>query len=603
MHDWQSPDPYQIMGVSSASEEDERQGELLRLQHLFESLTDFFGRSKQVGAPQTLVRAEGMSPSCAVFKREAIPMFEYSSVKYPLNDPKDEEIKRLRHLLSGLPGIIYRKDSKGRYVDYNTVQAALFSEYTHQVMLGKTDSELFTDVQSHEWVRNDLDASLSTDVKMYMERYFDKDSVLRHVVSLKKAWVGMDGKRDGLIGCSFEFNKENLMDNIIQERDQAEKDLRTRDEFIQSFTHDARTPLSGMIGLLDLLGKEPLESDQSRALLECLRASLDEYLSFFNTILDNQKDNYITCSAPSWFSPWEECKSMERLYGPSLAEKALTINIISNAGEENISCLGHEALFKKLMCNLVSNSIKFTQKGSITISISVDESKEYLLIFVEDTGIGMSQYTINNLYKKFSKAKDNHAKGTSGVGLGLYMVKKYMEFTRGKIDVQSMIGRGTTFFLQIPMVMMKADQKTKKSEKEIFYDANHHGSLQFPGPILLVEDTELPAIAIKQLLKNFDASVRIDHAVDIRSAQKYLSEYEYVLVFMDIGLPDGNGVDLIEYAKKSQNNTNTPIVAVSGYGDETSRMLSLKKGAKHFFLKPLLPSQLVSIYRDIFEPA
>jgi CheY-like chemotaxis protein/two-component sensor histidine kinase len=281
--------------------------------------------------------------------------------------------------------------------------------------------------------------------------------------------------------------------------------------------------------------------------------------------------------------------------------------------------LSDEFRISRILVNLVGNAIKFTNEGEVVLSLkaTVDEKarRGLFIIEIKDTGIGISAHKVESIYEKFTRAVDSNTNKYPGTGLGLYVVKTFIDELNGDIEVQSYEKEGSCFKLSIPFKIRLEDLKqpgvaidehfSPPFSKEIVEEPkpktgqSAQVKTPFTHEILLVEDDKTCLFAEKKLLTAF--TNKIDSAESVAEALKKLAVKRYDLVISDLGLPDGSGCDIVAQIKAAPKSPNhkTLFVAMTAHNDEQKLRQAMDAGFSAAEVKPLtteIAVELLNIY-------
>ncbi len=372
-------------------------------------------------------------------------------------------------------------------------------------------------------------------------------------------------------------------------RDLAEKNAQAKSEFLANMSHEIRTPMNGILGLLHLLSQTSLHGTQEEYVTKCLY-SANNLLRIINDILDVSKIEAGKLELESIpFTLDSLCEDVKNLYGPRFVDKNLDLNI--EKGDYTDVCLmGDPLRLKQVLFNLVSNALKFTDKGGITISVkSTKENNTMHCVFsVQDTGIGLSEEQCQRLFTPFSQADSSVTRKYGGTGLGLAISKNIVEMLNGSMWIESTLGNGSTFFFSC-IFNITSEDSLKDSEKcttlcPVPIDSLIHGHL------LLVEDNEINQLIAEELLKSAGYSLEI--AVNGQEAIDMLKKNPYDLVLMDIQMPIMDGLTASMKIREMKEFANLPIVAMSAHAMSGDKEISIAHGMNDHITKPISPDIL-----------
>ncbi len=378
-------------------------------------------------------------------------------------------------------------------------------------------------------------------------------------------------------------------EDLKKARDIAEQSTKTKSEFLANMSHEIRTPMNGILGLLHLLEKTHLE-DIQKSYVEKTLYSANNLLRIINDILDFSKIEAGKMEMESTpFHLQDVCNDIYTLFEPKTTEKGLILTI--DTYRATTPLLGDPLRLKQVFFNLVSNAIKFTEKGSITVSVdSITHSKQGVRcdFSVQDTGIGLTQEQVDRLFSAFSQADTSVTRKYGGTGLGLAISKRIVEMMGGEIGVESRVGQGSRFyfyaFFALPdtntvvepsksMMVEYQEDKTPKHER-----------------LLLVEDNEINQLIAEELLQ--DVGYIVDVANNGAEALEKLKNNTYAAVLMDIQMPVMDGLTASKKIRENAQHKALPIIAMSAHAMEGDKEISLAHGMNDHITKPISPQTL-----------
>ncbi|WP_408635892.1 ATP-binding protein [Psychrosphaera ytuae] len=237
------------------------------------------------------------------------------------------------------------------------------------------------------------------------------------------------------------------------------------------------------------------------------------------------------------------------------------------------------------MLNLISNAIKFTDKGTVTVELAVDQSSGHARITVMDTGIGMSESMCQNLFNRFEQADSSTTRRFGGTGLGMTITRQLVELMKGEITVSSTIGKGTKFVILLPLI-----ETTLDVEEE-----HHHTESVTPDltgkHILLAEDNKINQTVFLAMMRPTNATITI--AEDGVEAVDAFKNHSPDLIFMDIQMPNMDGIDACKSIRKV--NTDIPIIALTANVMDQDVKTYMSSGFDSHLGKPI---ELNALYRE-----
>lgn len=397
-----------------------------------------------------------------------------------------------------------------------------------------------------------------------------------------------------IICISSDITDRKKLEAALQAaKKQAETLNRAKTEFLENMRHDIRTPLTGIIGFARLIQKEarrPHIKEYADNLVQATSALLD----FQNEILDAIK--VTTETSPIILQPFNLKNLVEKvlnLVRPKAILKKLEL-LFHYDHNLPLFYIGDSKRLFRILLELVTNALKFTAEGNIRVALTAFKKNDRQLIVrfdVSDTGIGIPQDQQDDVFVRFHRLSPSSDGIYEGTGLGLTVVKQYVKDLNGKIEIDSIIGKGATFVCLIPFsvadhaVENTSDHKIELVNEVLFQHKN----------ILLVEDHQMTATVTELMLTELQCFV--ENASDARTALLKASEKKYDLIFLDLGLPDMTGFELAKKIRHDDNaiNYSSIIVALTAHSEEESKLRCFESGIDAVFQKPLLKSKAITI--------
>ena len=385
--------------------------------------------------------------------------------------------------------------------------------------------------------------------------------------------------------------------DLARERERsAEEASKAKSNFLATMSHEIRTPMNGVIGLAGTLLEEPL-APQHRRIVEAIRDSGDSLLCILNDILDLSKlEAGRMTFEDTAFAPATLTHGAVSILGSRAKEKHLTIAAICDPGLPP-TLLGDAGRRRQILLNLVSNAIKFTECGSVTIEArcrSREGNRALLEWRITDTGIGIAPDRIGTLFGEFIQADSSISRRFGGTGLGLAISRRLIEQMGGSIDVQSVIGEGTVFRVAValPVVEMTVGDGQAQSDVAEQFKARV-AAMGRPLRLLFAEDNPTNQFVAMQILKGFD--VQVDIADDGVEAVESASTYLYDAICMDMRMPEMDGLAATRQIRRRGGHLVTiPIIALTANAFPEDVKACLDAGMNQFVPKPVHKNTLLS---------
>ena len=394
---------------------------------------------------------------------------------------------------------------------------------------------------------------------------------------------------------------EDLVNARTQALRAAETATRTKSDFLANMSHEIRTPMNAIIGLTGLCLNEPM-SDKVRNYVAKSHTAAERLLGIINDILDISKLEAGKMRIEQIdYSLDEVVENVRSICGVAAHGKRLEL-AIEIAPETPRNLHGDPLRLMQVLNNLVSNAIKFTEQGKVTLAITPrsGHGEARLQFVVSDTGIGMSEPQINRLFTAFSQADTSSTRKYGGTGLGLVISQTLVELMGGKISVVSEPGKGSTFSFSLKQVEAKitpaAPAERPPEPRTLRAPPDLAGTR-----ILLVEDNEFNQLVANDYLKFTGAEVVI--ANNGQEALEALREGTWHLVLMDVQMPVMDGIAATRQIRQQAVWQALPIIAMTAHALPEERQRCFDAGMNDFITKPFDPQGLYQTLTQWIKPA
>ncbi|WP_242396561.1 aerobic respiration two-component sensor histidine kinase ArcB [Escherichia coli] len=521
-------------------------------------------------------------------KAEAELQETFGQLKIEIKEREETQIQLeqqssfLRSFLDASPDLVFYRNEDKEFSGCNRAM---------ELLTGKSEKQLVhlkpADVYSPEAAAKVIETDEKVfrhNVSLTYEQWLDYPDGRKACFEIRKVpYYDRVGKRHGLMGFGRDITERKRYQDAL------ERASRDKTTFISTISHELRTPLNGIVGLSRILLDTELTAEQEKY-LKTIHVSAVTLGNIFNDIIDMDKmerrkvqlDNQ-----PVDFTSF--LADLENLSALQAQQKGLRFNL------EPTLPLPHQVItdgtrLRQILWNLISNAVKFTQQGQVTVRVRYDEG-DMLHFEVEDSGIGIPQDELDKIFAMYYQVKDSHGgKPATGTGIGLAVSRRLAKNMGGDITVTSEQGKGSTFTLTIhaPSVAEEVD------------DAFDEDDMPLPAlNVLLVEDIELNVIVARSVLEKLGNSV--DVAMTGKAALEMFKPGEYDLVLLDIQLPDMTGLDISRELTKRYPREDLPPLVTLTANVLKDKQEYLNAGMDDVLSKPLSVPALTAMIKKFWD--
>ena len=521
-------------------------------------------------------------------KAEAELQETFGQLKIEINEREETQIQLeqqssfLRSFLDASPDLVFYRNEDKEFSGCNRAMELLTGKSEKQLVHLKP-ADVYTPEAAAKVIETD-EKVFRHNVSLTYEQWLDYPDGRKACFEIRKVpYYDRVGKRHGLMGFGRDITERKRYQDAL------ERASRDKTTFISTISHELRTPLNGIVGLSRILLDTELTAEQEKY-LKTIHVSAITLGNIFNDIIDMDKmerrkvqlDNQ-----PVDFTSF--LADLENLSALQAQQKGLRFVL------EPTLPLPHQVItdgtrLRQILWNLISNAVKFTQKGQVSVRVRYDEG-DMLHFEVEDSGIGIPQNELDKIFAMYYQVKDSHGgKPATGTGIGLAVSRRLAKNMGGDITVTSEQGKGSTFTLTIhaPSVAEEVD------------DAFDEDDMPLPAlNVLLVEDIELNVIVARSVLEKLGNSV--DVAMSGKAALEMFKPGEYDLVLLDIQLPDMTGLDISrELTKRYPREDLPPLVALTA-NVLKDKQEYLNAGMDDVLSKPLSVPALTAMIKKFWD--
>jgi two-component system CheB/CheR fusion protein len=395
------------------------------------------------------------------------------------------------------------------------------------------------------------------------------------------------GEFKGALAAFDDITKEVLAEmELIRAKEKAIESDKLKSAFLANISHEIRTPMNGIMGFSSLLDNINLDHGKRQIYTNIIRERCRDLLHIVDDLLDLSKieSGYIDLF-PSRFELNHMMDDLELQYSQKLELEgkvlvSLKLEKTLSMGKDTITT--DESRLRQVMCNLLDNSIKFTDEGFIHFGYKIRPNEIHL--YVEDSGIGVAADKINVIFERFRQAEESLSKNYGGAGLGLAISKSLVELMGGRIWVNSEPGKGSKFIFTLPLSVLAFNDLVTEAA------INERNLSWTEKKILVVEDDEFSRLYMEELFTSQGMDC-FYAGTGTEALEIFRSKPRIDLILMDIRLPDINGLELTKIIKAE--NPELPIIALTAYAMEDDKRRCMEAGCDDYISKPVFKEPLI----------
>ncbi|NCU03053.1 MAG: response regulator [Chitinophagaceae bacterium] len=373
---------------------------------------------------------------------------------------------------------------------------------------------------------------------------------------------------------------------LIQRLNLSEKKARdaaaVKENFLANMSHEIRTPLNAVLGFTNLLQRKELDKEAA-GYVETIQHSGESLLKVVNDILDLSRiEAGMMRIETAPFSLRLIIHSVEAMFKPKLDEKKLHLQVMIDEQLPDI-LNGDATRLTQILVNLVGNAVKFTEKGTVTVTVNnkeLNKNTVRLIIQVKDTGIGIDEEKLKTVFERFKQAEESVTRKYGGTGLGLAIVKDLVELQRGVITVNSQPGEGSIFTVELPYEVVTDNRFVTTAEKDNLISPVEWDHVR----LLVAEDNAINQLLLRYLFDH--KKLLYDVATNGREVIELLKKKKYDLVLMDIQMPEMDGYTAT-YEIRNTLKLQIPVIAMTAHAMTGEREKCLQHGMNEYISKPI----------------
>ncbi|MFC3560110.1 PAS domain-containing hybrid sensor histidine kinase/response regulator [Pedobacter jamesrossensis] len=494
--------------------------------------------------------------------------------------------EKYRSILANMKLGLLEVDNEGK-ITYANNSFCYMSGYSMPELIGQKSADLFlfndsSDLEKEMWKNREKGLADAYEVETK-----DKNGD-------RKWWLVSGAPRYndkselvGSIGIHLDVTDQKVQEiELVESRIEAEQSAHSKEIFLANMSHEIRTPMNAIMSMANQLAKTTLEPQQE-FYLETIHTASKSLLVIINDVLDLSKIDAGKLSLENiGFNLIDVLQNAMQVITHKGEEKGLDLNNFYFDGNIAKVLIGDPYRLNQILLNLMTNAVKFTEKGSVDLNCHVVTDKpnsQVIQISVKDTGIGMDESFVKHLFEKFSQEYESVSRKYGGTGLGMSICKELVEQMGGEISVESVKGVGSTISFVVEFPKGVSADMPEKVETQFSED------FLIGRKILVTDDNDLNRLVASILLLDFGATVMVAENGEI--ALEMISRETFDVILMDIQMPVMNGYEATKQIRKSGNDI--PIIALTASAIKGEREKCLASGMNDYITKPINEEQFL----------
>lgn len=506
------------------------------------------------------------------------------------------ERETLEVLMESMPFCIFFTDRHHRYIRVNRMMAKLLRVSGPEEAVGRSNKMFFTKRVARKMIEEDRIILETGDPIVDKIIYFEDEEVDGFWMEKNKIPIRDErGVITMIMGIFRDVSDLMKIENELKEaRDRAEESDRLKTSFLANMSHEIRTPMNGIIGFANLLRDPELGEDKKDLFLKHIDQSSNQLLNIIDDIIDiskiesgqlkiSNKPVRINMVLDEIFSSF-----FHRIRGDAPGQKRVDFRLEKGNDSTAFTIVTDDFRLRQVFNNLIGNAIKFTSEGHITFGYKLDNHR-HVEFFVSDSGIGIPHNKHKLIFDRFGQVDQNRSKQSTGTGLGLPISKSLVNLMGGEMWVDSAMGKGSTFYFTLPLVVEESAEEPRILFSNKTYNWNNR-------QILVAEDEAMNWLFVKEMLRQ--AGATIHRAQNGREVVRMAKKLSPDAILMDIKMPELSGIDAAR--KIREFNKKVPIIAQTAFVMTEEKEESLRAGCNHFVTKPLDRTTVMELIDSYF---
>jgi PAS domain S-box-containing protein len=507
---------------------------------------------------------------------------------------KSEE--KYRSIIENMSLGLIEVDAHENIIEANQTFCDL-SGYTYDELVGNNAISLFNIAEDEIEVNQVTIRRQSGIYDAYEKQVVVKDGSIRWWLISGAPIFDNDGNFKGSVGIHFDITKQKELEAELRKaKDDAERSNMAKELFMANMSHEIRTPMNAVLGIGSLLSKTEMNQQQS-FYLKTIQTAANNLLVIINDLLDFSKIEAGKIAFEEiGFDVYETVQNSIQVLKHKAEEKGLAIHFDFSEAIAPV-LIGDPYRINQVLMNLLSNAIKFTEKGFVALSCMLEQdtpNEQFLVFKVVDSGIGISEDFLYQLFDKFAQEDRSITRKYGGTGLGMSISKQLVELMGGTIQVDSKKSQGSTFEIHLRFKKgSTADLLLPESTEDLNTD------ILIGTKILLAEDNEMNRLLASTVLGQY--GVLVTEAKDGAEAVLAMQQQSFDLILMDLQMPNKDGFEATRQIRNDLAST-IPIIALTANAYKEEEVRCLNAGMNDFLSKPFEEEALIQIVARYITP-
>lgn len=574
--------------------------------HNFKSCASFPLKTngKTVGAFSIYSDTKGLFDAAEIRLLDELAMDISFALKTNEQERKKEEaeikfkdsVRRFNNLVSELPDVVWSATlDENRVIDVNEAFEEIYGLNIEEIRANPQLWIKMVHSEDRSIAKESNDVLFRTGRSAVEYRIVRPDGGIRWISDRKSVIHDENGKAIQIGGIAKDITESKQAEEVlIRAKEKAEEMNRIKTNFFSNMSHELRTPLIGILGFSEILKEQLTMDSEKEEMVDQIHKGGTRLLETLNLVLNIAKIEEEKIEVD--FKEKDIIPILQevtKLYQGAAIKK--NIHLTFYASTNNINCRIDENLFRNIFNNLINNAIKFTHKGSITITAQSKADRAVIRVADEGEGIAKGRQAI--IWDEFRQASEGFGRRYEGTGLGLTIAKKFTEIMNGKISVISEVGRGSIFIVELPLLHVVQPEEIRTDDEAIQSSRESYKPETNRKKLLYVEDDDISRNFVTIILKN---EFEVDLAESGTEGLSKIRDKKYDLILVDINLERGmNGIEFTKQMRQITGCKDIPVIAVTAYAMPGDKEKFVKQGMTDYISKPFLKNEMIDMIKRL----